>query len=82
MDGKPPAKQKCVKNCIQSTKLPKRVNVTHYSHREREADTKIEGSQQGPEILGSDRSDGRGKNGHGHKHYAVCSEGTLVKQSM
>lgn len=80
MDGKPPAKQKCVKNFIQSTKLRKMVNMTHNSHGEREADTRMEESQQGPEVLGRDRSGGRGKNGHGQKHYAVCTQGANERE--
>ena len=46
--------------------------MTHNSHGEREADTRMEGSQQGPEVLGRDSDGGRGQNGHdpkyGHNH--------------
>lgn len=55
--------------------------MTHNSHREREADTTMEGSQQGLEVLGRNRSGGRGKNGHGHKHYAVCSQRTNEQET-
>lgn len=55
--------------------------MTRNSHWKQEADTRMEGSQPGPEVLGRDRNGGRGKNGHGHKHYAVCSQGTNKQET-
>lgn len=61
VDGKPPEKQKCAKICIQSTKPHQTVDTTHNSDGEREADPRMEGSQQSPEISGRTRCGGRGK---------------------
>lgn len=55
--------------------------MTHNSHGEKESNPRMQGSQQSPEVSGSDRSGGRGKNGHSHKHYALRSQGTNKQET-